>query len=280
MSILAIQELTTLPERLRKWVPQCANPACARQPWQRVISRRMAGVAISDRWLCSPDCFQEAALLRIRDLLASRRKSDQAPSLRMPLGLLLLSREVLSPEQLKLALDQQRSTGASIGDVVQELGFATPEQVTAAVAAQWACPVFSLDGRALPTQIHIPRRLLEIYEMLPVHFAETGRKLLMGFVSRVQHHMLRTIEEMSSCVSTPCFITGRQYRQHLNAVILKTRNDEIVFDRVTPMAEMARVVRNYVDQAAAEEVRFGLCREYLWSRIRGRQIELDLLFRV
>lgn len=218
--------------------------------------------------------------MRVRDLLASRRKADQAPSLRMPLGLLLLSREVLSPDQLKLALDRQRTTGSNFGDVVQELGFATLEQVTAAVAAQWACPVFSLEGRALPTQIHIPRRLLEIHEMLPVHFVETGRKLLVGFVSRVQHHMLRTVEEMTSCVTTPSFITARQYHQYLNAATLKTRNDEIVFDRVNAMAEIARVLRNYVDQSAAEEVRFGMCREYLWSRIRGRQMELDLLFRV
>ena len=261
-------------------MPECANPTCARQPWRRAFSRRMAGVSISDRWLCSPDCFEEAALAKVRNLLASRHKADQAPSLRMPLGLLLLSREILSPEQLKLALDRQRATGANIGDSIQELGFATPEQVTAAVAAQWACPVFSLEGRALPTQIHIPRRLLEIHEMLPVHFAETGRKLLMGFVSRVQHHILHTVEEMTSCVTTPCFITARQYRQHLNAATLKTRNDEVVFDRVNAMVEIAHVVRNYVDQAAAEEVRFGMCREYLWSRIRGRKMELDLLFRV
>jgi hypothetical protein len=279
MSLFDVQELARIPTKWREWVPQCANPSCHKQRLTHAITRRYSGVSISDEWFCGPDCFEEAARRKLVELVSFGRKPEKARALRMPLGLLLVSREVLSVEQLKVALDRQRETGANIGDVVQELGFATPEQVTAAVAAQWSCPVFSLRGRPLPFQVHIPHRLLELYEMLPVHFSETGRRLLIGFVSRVQHHILNTIEQMTSCVATPCFISAREYRQHLQSSLMTPAENEIVFDRISNAGEVARLARNYVKQLGAEEVRFGMACDYLWSRLRRGRQEMDLLFR-
>jgi len=280
MNLFGVQDLAQIPARWREWVPRCDNETCRKPRFANAITRRYAGVSISDEWFCSSDCFEEAARRKIVEILSSGRKPEKPRALRMPLGLLLLSREVLSVEQLKISLDRQRVTGANLGDVVQELGFATGEQVTAAVAAQWACPVFSMRGRPLPLQIHIPHRLLELYEMLPVHFAETGGRLLVGFVSRVQHHILNTIEQMTSCVATPCFITAREYRYHLQSALVTANDNEIVFDRVSNAAEVARLARNYVKQLGAEEARFGMCCDYLWTRIRGRRQEMDLLFRL
>ncbi len=261
-------------------MPHCANESCEKQGLAYAFSRHHSGVQIAGEWFCGPDCFELAAQKRIVDLLSFARKPERHRPLRMPMGLLLLSREVLSERQLKTALERQRTSEANIGDILQELGFATAEQVTAAVAAQWSCPVFSLRDRLLPWQIHIPYRLLELYEILPVHFSETGRRLLVGFVSRVQHHILNTIGQMTSCVATPCFITASEYRQRLQPPLNAAPENEIVFDHSSSAAEAARLTRNYVKQIAAEEVRFGMVCDYLWTRIRGRQQEMDLLFRL
>jgi len=96
------------------------------------------GTRLFEQWFCSPACFEYGAQHKIVELLSARDKQEKPPTLRMPLGLLLLSRGILSHEQLKIALDHQRVSGANFGDVVQQLGFATQQQVTAAVAAQWA----------------------------------------------------------------------------------------------------------------------------------------------
>ena len=198
----------------------------------------------------------------------------------MPLGLLLLSRGILTSEQLVLALDKQKTEGTNLGEAVQTLGFATSEQVTSAVAAQWSCPVFTLTGRLVSPSIYVPRRLLEQYEMLPVHFVETDRRLTIGFVSRVQYQILSTIESITGCDAMPCFITAQDYRRHLQASAFLTRENEIIFDRPMPTTEIARMSRNYVSQLGAKETRFGMCRDYLWMRIWSRQQETDLLFRV
>jgi hypothetical protein len=198
----------------------------------------------------------------------------------MPLGLLLLSRGVLTSEQLASALSKQKSDGINLGEAVQLLGFASAEQVTAAVAAQWSCPVFALADRALSLPIRVPRRLLEQYEMLPVYFAKGDRRLTVGFVSRVEYQILSTVESITGCDAIPCFITGQDYRRRMEASALLTTENEVMFDRPMLGPEIARLGRNYVSQLGAIDTRFGMCREYLWMRIWGRQQETDILFRM
>jgi hypothetical protein len=265
----------------RKWMPQCANSTCATKSLLQTITHRKHRLSIDGQWYCSQDCFEQAVKGKMEELMTSQSKPAKARSSRIPLGLLLLQRGILTAEQLKAALERHRLTGVNFGDVVQQLAFATQEQVTAAVAAQWACPVFSLGDRRLEVPIRVPRQFLELYGMLPVHFVENERKLLIAFVSGVQHQVLYTIEHMTSCTVAPCFITAREYESHLHSAFTTyLRDDEMVFDQIVETAEMARITTNYVVQLAAERVRLGKCRDYLWVRIWGRKKETDLLFRV
>ena len=102
---------------------------------------------------------------------------------------------------------------------------------------------------------------------------------MVGFVSRVQHHILYTIEHITSCSASPCFITASEYHGGMQLCNLEATENEIVFDRPSDTREIAGLVRNYVNQIGAERVRFGMCRDYLWARVVGRQ-EIDLLFRL
>jgi len=197
----------------------------------------------------------------------------------MPLGLLLLQRGVLTSDQLSLARAKQQADAVNLGSAVQTLGFATAEQVTAAVAAQWSCPVFALGGRSLSLPIRVPRHLLEQYEMLPVHFVDADKRLMVGFVTAVQYQILSTIESITGCDALPCFITAKDFQRSLQTVP-PSPDTEIIFDRPMPTAEIARLGRNYVNQLGAKATRLGMCRDYLWIRIWGNHQQIDLLFRV
>ena len=273
-----IQGVAKAISKWKDW-PGCSNPSCTSKSFVYAVSRRHVGIRLFEQWFCGADCFEEGTRQKITELLSVRHNQDKAPVLRMPLGLLLLSRGVLTHEQVKTALDQQKATGANFGDVVQELGFATEQHVTAAVAAQWACPVFSLGERQLPEEVRVPKSLLELYGMLPVHFSEIGRKLMVGFVTRVQHHILYTIEQMASCSASPCFISASEYRRRVQSYAVAPAENELIFDRTTGTAEIAKLVRNYANQLGADQTRFGMCRDFLWVRLLGRQ-EMDLLFRI
>src|SRR5947209_2593631 len=55
---------------------------------------------------------------------------------RRPLGEVLLERGILTPDQLTLALEQQRSTGQQLGEIIVALGFAPGPIVAQALATQ------------------------------------------------------------------------------------------------------------------------------------------------
>jgi hypothetical protein len=279
--MLAWQYIPKISSMWRNWTPRCADSSCSTKSLLQTIAQRHHGMTFEDRWYCGGDCLEQVVKGKIAELVTSQRKPAKARSSRVPLGLLLLSRGILTAEQLKAALDHQRLTHLNFGDAAQQLGFATQEQVTAAVAAQWACPVFPVGDRRLGMQIRIPRQFLELYGMLPVHFVENERRVLIGFVSSVQHQVLYAIGHMTSCTVEPCFITAREYESHLYSPSTPfLRDDELVFEQIVETAEMARIIRNYVVQLGADRVRVGKCRDYLWTRLWGRKREMDLLFRV
>jgi hypothetical protein len=269
------------PSKWSKLVPKCANSSCKMKTLLQAFSHRHRGLNVDGNWYCGPSCFEQAVKGKIAEMMTFQGKPAKARTSRVPLGLLLLQRGVLTAEQLRVALEQHRSTELNFGDAVQQLGFATQEQVTAAVAAQWSCPVFPLGDRQLEVQVRVPRRFLELYGLLPVHYSESERRLLIGFVSGVQPQVLYTIGHMTGSTVAPCFITAREYEMHLHSPSTPVlRDDEQVFEQVVETSEMARITTNYVVQLAADQVRLGKCRDYLWTRIFGRKREMDLLFRL
>jgi hypothetical protein len=124
------------------FAPACARPDCqhTRSLWRR-FRRKSRGVVIEGLRYCREDCMEQA----LTDALRRRRsvsQSAQAPH-RVPLGLVLLSRQELTAEQLQAGLAAQRSAGrGKIGEWLQTLGFASEQQVTSALARQWSCPVW------------------------------------------------------------------------------------------------------------------------------------------
>ena len=277
MANVAIQSLARSISKWRNW-PGCSNAECKGNALKHAMSKKHFGVSLFEEWFCGPECFEQGARRKILDLLANRQ-SEKTPTLRMPLGLLLVSRGILTHDQLKIALEQQRMTGANFGEIVQELGYATQQQVTAGVAAQWGCPVFSMGDRPAPAAVRIPRQILELYGMMPVHYSDIGRRVMIGFVSRVQHHLLYTIEQITSCTATPCFITATEFQRCVHSLLLNAAENEVVFERENTPLEIARTVRSYAIQSGAAQARLGMCKDYLWARVLGRQ-EMDLLFKL
>ena len=89
------------------------------------MARKNTGLSVADKWICGPDCFEEVAREKLSAIMSSRHAQESPPKLRLPLGLLLVSRGNLTTEQLRVVLDEQQKNGANIGDITQQFGFAT-----------------------------------------------------------------------------------------------------------------------------------------------------------
>ena len=279
-NMITRQRFAGLPAKWFGSSSACCGESCASRNSLWTRAGRRDGIRIANKWYCSPECFEPAAEKQIAELCAAPVRPGQGQKSRIPLGLILYSRGVLTKDQLQNVLDRHKESGANVGDAAQQLGFATAEQVTAAVASQWSFPVFPLGDQSVVLPVRIPRVLLELYSILPVHLVEQGRRLLIGFVNGVQYQILYTIEHMTTYTVEPCFITAQDYERQLSLPSPAPRDDEHLFEETMSFTEMARITRSYAVQLGAVQARLGKCRNFVWVRICGGKQDMDLLFRV
>jgi hypothetical protein len=246
------------------------------------IGGRLHGVRLRGLWYCKPECLQ-GALAEVLGREQAGVRRETTVSHRVPLGLLLLSRQQLTAEQLRSALERQHAAGEGrIGDWLLHLGFVSEAQITAAAARQWACPVLRHEtaslgaGRFLP----IPWSLLECFQMIPVEFAESTRTLLMAFSEGVDHTVLYALEQMLGYRTQACFVCPSILQKGLQGLAGRDGTKDVVFDRLEDAGECARVIASYAAKTGAEEVRLAQLGNQIWIRLEGEgRAGLNLVLR-
>ena len=200
----------------------------------------------------------------------------------MPLGLILLSQGAITAEQLRLALERQRSARrGKIGEWLVEMGVVAEEQVTSALAAQQGCPVFApRDPQALPAAMHWPKPLTEIYRAVPVFYNPAQSALYVGFLEGVDHVFLNSVERMLQCRTDPCIVPPAVFRQNLELRPSPRSSETIVIHQRQNSFEMAQAIDNYAQQVRAQRCLLTLCGAHLWIRLGcPTGFHVDFLFR-
>jgi hypothetical protein len=279
----------------RSLTPPCGHSDCARTHgrWRR-LQRQSRGVVIQGLRYCRDECGERAlaaALGRICSVSPRSFRQTTIPH-RVPLGLLLLSRQQLTAEQLRAALGAQRTAGrGKIGEWLLAFGFVNQLQVTAALARQWSCPVLRTNSfppgntsggpaphdRGTP---QIPLTLLESFVMIPVNYVESTATLHIAFGEGIDYRVLYAIEQIVGCRTECCMAVPSFVRQHLSALAGHRGESEMIFDRVADGAEFLRIIHSYSTRLAASEIRLAACGSHLWVRLlRPSFPALDLLLR-
>jgi hypothetical protein len=264
--------------------PPCANCECvlAGSLWRR-MRRRSRGVRMQGERYCRSECLESA----LTDILARARPvSHQITRAvhRVPLGLLLLSRQELTAAQLRIALEAQRAAGSmhqkKIGAWLQELGFATEGQITAALSRQWSCPVLrtgmvTMGSSRFPA---IPVLLLQSFQMMPVELVEASRTLLIAFGEGIDYTMLYAIEQMLGYRTEACLVSPSTMQKSLQALTQQRDSTDVIFERLEDAEECAHIIGNYSAKVEASEIRLARCGNYLWVRLeRMRQEAVSLV---
>jgi hypothetical protein len=261
--------------------PQCAQRDCnlMRRLWHR-IGWWHGRIQLRGSWYCAPECFEIAAQKCFADSSAPV-VADSPVRHRVPLGLLMLSRGQLTHGQLRTALEARRATGhRRIGEWLEELGFATETQVTAALGVQWACPVLAWRApRDFACGRMLPYRLLERFRMLPIQFVAATRTFYVAFCDGIDYSALYAIEQMLDCRTEACLISSRSMDRELERMGHEARAGDLLFESWRDPAAMAHITCDYALKLGAEEVRIVGCSEYVWVRLEaGREVS-TLLFR-
>jgi len=261
-------------------VPSCAERDCSlsRRLWRR-FRWRHGTIRLHGSLYCAPHCFESAAQQHFERLCVTALPSTPVRH-RVPLGLLMISRGQLTNQQLRSALEAQRETGQHrLGEWLEKLGFASEQQVTAALARQWACPLLSATVSCDPhcTQL-LPYRLLENFRILPLQFVAVTRTFHLAFGDGIDYSALYAIEQMLDCRTQACLSTRSGVEQALRILAQERRPTDLVFEGWREASEMARITCGYVLKLGAEDVRLVGCRGFIWARLSTGPDIANLLF--
>lgn len=263
---------------LKHMTPTCAAAECSRRyPLMNGWIQRDEGLRTQEgEWFCSPECFERGMTLRLARLPISQRPPRMN---RIPLGLLLHKRGVITTEQLNLALEEHRKSGVKLGECLRRKYGIPESEITGAIAAQWSCPTFPASEIAAPWLGILPLRLIERYRILPVRLIESTRQLYVGCSERVPYDVLYAMERMLELKTEPCIISDSAFASQLQQHSNDTADNDIVVETLTSPAEVAHMTRSYAQQLQADEVRYVLCGNYVWFRVHGRRHSMNLLYR-
>jgi len=261
-------------------VLRCGEPDCnsTTRLWRRFRWRRGA-IRLHGSVYCAPSCFESAARQYFARLCAT---VFSAPPVRhrVPLGLLMISRGQLTNQQLRSALEAQRANGRHrLGEWLEKLGFATEQQVTTALARQWACPVLTPAATCDPGCSRLlPYCLLENSRMLPVQFIAATRTFHLAFCDGIDYGALYAIEQMLDCRTQPCLVTRTVVAQTLQQLGHQRRPADRLFESWQEPSDLARITCGYVLKLGAEEVRLVGCGRFIWARLSTPKEVANLLF--
>jgi len=279
MSLSFLSFLPAVDRGLKSMKVECDLHECHSRQVIRSIPGARQGIRVGQQWYCSVDCFALAARTPLA-ALASRRIVEIPRNPRLSLGLAMHAKGYLSAEQLRYATARCVPGDEGLAEAAVRLGFATEKQVAAARAVQWGYPALAQDYVGLMVQADIPRAILEACFAVPLHYSVTAKRVLLGFVTRVEHSVLEPIEQMTGCRVEPCFITPSEFEEQMERLtVFPDYEETVVHDPGTP-AKMARTIGRAAVDIGAREASFTQFKSLVWARVSGKRGKVDVVFHV
>ena len=261
----------------RNFRSTCHNPECHNTQLMRAIPGGRSGIQAGARWYCTIDCLVRGSEPLLGWFSRTRATEEQREP-RMSLGLILVARGRLSPDQLRLAQRQSEELHESLEQSLLRLSFVSPRHLTEARAAQWGYPALAVDRIGHRVDVNLSVRMLEEFSAAPIEISLKANRIVIGFVFRVEHSLLDCIEKLTQCRAVPCFIGPDDFSLQLKQLSTERNYRSTVLEDPSP-EEMMRTIGLSAVEVGATEVSFEHCRNFQLCRIAGRKGTRDVLFR-
>lgn len=116
------------------------------------------------------------------------------------LGELLIERKIISPDQLKKALDYQKVNGGLIGEILVQLGFSKEEDIAQVLTAQYGFPYLPLANYDIDAEVVriIPEQVARQFCLIPID--KIGNNLTIAMSNPLNGQAIEDVEMISKCV--------------------------------------------------------------------------------
>jgi len=172
---------------------------------------------------------------------------------------------------------RSKRTGEDLEITLLSCELATEKQLAAARAAQWGYPVLGQELVCQKVETDLPQSLLRACPAVPLHYLK-GQRLVLGFVHRVDHGILQSIEQITGLRAEPCFITPLEFTEQTNSMAAASGYEEVVVEDPGAVAQMARTLGGFALEVGAEGAGFTRCNGSIWARVAGKQKTVDVIF--
>lgn len=279
MSLSLVSFLPALERGVKSMRTQCDLRTCHNTQIMRMIPGGRPGIQVGQQWYCSIDCFVQAAQLPLAEL-SSWPAVELQRNPRLSLGLVLLSRGYLTADQLRNAALQSHLYSESLESTLLRLQLATHRQLAAARSIQWGLPMVSPESTGRMVEADLPHSILKSSNAVPVHYSSAAKRVLLGFVERIDYSLLRSIEQLSGFRADACFMTPAEFADQVERLTQPADYEEIVVSESGPLDKMARTIGRAAVNLGAREASFTQCRGHIWVRLTGKRGRADLVFQM
>lgn len=148
------------------------------------------------------------------------------------LGELLLAEGLLTEEQVKAALAEQRKNSLFLGEALCKLGFVTADAIAQTIAQQFGLPYISAEQYKVgPEMVEVfPKTMLLEYQFLPID--KIGSTLIIIGAGLMNHDVLDELERISNCKVCQYVGTWREIHDAIEKVFKdhKPKDEEQLSD--------------------------------------------------
>ncbi|MGA7156982.1 MAG: hypothetical protein WBY53_09060 [Acidobacteriaceae bacterium] len=256
----------------------CGLKSCNQRLFMRSIPQDRVGIRMGQTWYCTVDCLVKATRHRL-SALAAEHSIEMPHQPRISIGSVLLGKGWITQDQLRCASSKSTRAGEDLETTLVRLGMVDESQVTSARATQWGYPVMGKERSPAPVETDLPVCLMRRFSAIPLHYSISTKRVLIGFVYRVEHGLLHAIEHATGCRAESCFITPSEYQRRIEQLrTVSECRDELVDDTRT-VAAIANRVGDLALEVKARETSFSRCGEFVWMRLSGQRRAVNVLFR-
>jgi hypothetical protein len=266
--LLAAGPTSTPSISASRWIDHCGNREC-RTGWLQLFRKR-SYPRFEEKWACSADCMEQILGDAIRSQIESWEPAAAERALRMPLGLILLSRGWISHRELQEALAAQRRTGnGRIGEWLGRLHGVSEGTIAKALGIQWNCAVLPHGMPGLEfAPSRIPAFLRKRYGLALLRQGPEAALYLAGR-HRAEHAAARAMEHMLREPVHAAFLEDSAWSLEQSEA---ADNTELLLPGSNGIVAS---IGELIERARASDARLVRMHDHLWLRIwfagRGRR---------
>lgn len=249
---------------LERWTEVCGSPQC-RTGWLQLWRSRSAP-RLEGTWACSAGCMEAMVAAVVKGRITDWEAGAARRELRMPLGLVLLSRGWITRAELNAALAAQRTHGhGRIGEWLCRLSAVSEATIAKGLAAQWNCTALTAATEGLEVADGLaPGALLHRYGLVLMRHVASARLYLAGG-GRAEYASARALEHMLEVPVEAAFLEDSVWRGHSQAISSPAL--------AVPHASGAVVqIAQAIEHRRPAQARVVRVHDHLWLRMRhGRR---------